>query len=59
MSTITLIDFCPGEFGPAKRWPHYHYAELAKQLINEGCQVVLLARQRPKPESKDHGGGAE
>ncbi|MDU5501208.1 MAG: lipopolysaccharide heptosyltransferase II [Enterobacter sp.] len=40
-----MIGFCPGaEFGPAKRWPHYHYAELAKQLIDEGYQIVLFGR---------------
>ncbi|EHW0293707.1 ADP-heptose--LPS heptosyltransferase RfaF [Salmonella enterica] len=49
-----LIGFCPGaEFGPAKRWPHYHYAELAKQLINEGYQVVLFG------SAKDHEAGNE
>lgn len=44
-----LIGFCPGaEFGPAKRWPHYHYAVLAEQLIGEGYQVILLG------STKDH-----
>lgn len=38
-----LIGFCPGaEFGPAKRWPDYHYAELAKQLIEAGHRVIML-----------------
>lgn len=42
------IGFCPGaEFGPAKRWPHYHYAELAKTLISEnGYQVLLFGSQK-------------
>lgn len=49
-----MIGFGPGaEFGPAKRWPHYHYAELAKQLIDEGYQVVLFG------SAKDHEAGNE
>ncbi len=49
-----IIGFCPGaEFGPAKRWPHYHYAELAKQLIDEGYQVALFG------SAKDHEAGNE
>ena len=38
----TLI-LCPGaEFGPAKRWPHYHYAELSEKMIEQGWQVWIL-----------------
>ncbi|WP_031523282.1 ADP-heptose--LPS heptosyltransferase RfaF [Siccibacter colletis] len=49
-----LIGFCPGaEFGPAKRWPHYHYAALAAELIDEGYQVVLFG------SAKDHDAGNE
>lgn len=50
-----IIGFCPGaEFGPAKRWPHYHYGELAKQLIEEhGQQILLFGSQ------KDHEAGEQ
>ncbi|WP_109398955.1 ADP-heptose--LPS heptosyltransferase RfaF [Proteus sp. TJ1640] len=42
------IGFCPGaEFGPAKRWPHYHYAALAQKLITEqGHQIFLFGSQK-------------
>ena len=38
-----LIGLCPGaEFGPAKRWPDYHYAELSRALIDQGYVVVCF-----------------
>ncbi|AGI31695.2 TPA: lipopolysaccharide heptosyltransferase II [Mannheimia haemolytica] len=41
------IGFCPGaEFGPAKRWPHYHYAILAKMLIEQGYSVRLFGSKK-------------
>ncbi|MDC9588599.1 ADP-heptose--LPS heptosyltransferase RfaF [Xenorhabdus sp. XENO-10] len=50
-----IIGFCPGaEFGPAKRWPHYHYAALAEQLITEkGYQILLFG------SDKDHQAGED
>lgn len=49
-----VVGFCPGaEFGPAKRWPHYHYATLAGKLIDEGKQVVLFG------SVKDHEAGQQ
>lgn len=54
-STRLTIGFCPGaEFGPAKRWPHYHYATLAEQLISKkGYQILLFGSQ------KDHDAGED
>lgn len=48
------IGFCPGaEFGPAKRWPHYHYSVLASQLIEKGYQILLFG------SAKDRAAGDE
>ncbi|WP_249961372.1 lipopolysaccharide heptosyltransferase II [Histophilus somni] len=45
----SVIGFCPGaEFGPAKRWPHYHYADLARQLIEQGYAVRLFGSAKDK-----------
>jgi heptosyltransferase-2 len=44
-----LVAFCPGaEFGPAKRWPSAHFAELARQLAADGCAIWLFG------SPKDH-----
>lgn len=43
----TAIGFCPGaEFGPAKRYPHYHYATLAQKLIEQGYAVYLFGSKK-------------
>lgn len=49
------IGFCPGaEFGPAKRWPHYHYAALAQKLIAEqGYQIFLFGSQKDKEAGEE------
>jgi len=48
------IGFCPGaEFGPAKRWPHYHYAALAEKLIADGYLVVLFGSAKDHPAGED------
>ena len=42
-----VIGFCPGaEFGPAKRWPHYHYAKLAEMLIEKGYAIYLFGSKK-------------
>ncbi|WP_300000802.1 ADP-heptose--LPS heptosyltransferase RfaF [uncultured Cedecea sp.] len=52
--TRPIIGFCPGaEFGPAKRWPHYHYATLAGKLIDSGYQVVLFGSAKDREAGND------
>lgn len=53
-SSRPMIGFCPGaEFGPAKRWPHYHYATLAGKLVDAGYQVALFGSAKDKEAGND------
>lgn len=41
---------CPGaEFGPAKRWPAEHFANLAKRFLADGLDVWMLGSPNDKP----------
>ncbi len=45
-----VLALCPGaEYGPAKRWPAVHFAEVAKKAIAIGWQVWLFGSQRDAP----------
>ncbi|MDF7667493.1 ADP-heptose--LPS heptosyltransferase RfaF [Orbaceae bacterium ESL0727] len=45
-----LIGFCPGaEFGPAKRWPDYHYAALADKLASQNATILLFGSAKDQP----------
>ena len=42
-----IIGLCPGaEFGPAKKWPESHYAEVAEFAVKNGKQVWLFGSQK-------------
>ena len=48
----SIYVLCPGaEYGPSKRWPTEHFAELAQRLIaqNSNHQIILLG------SNSDHG----
>lgn len=52
---LPIIGFCPGAaFGPAKRWPAYHYVELAKLLFAaHGYQILIFGSQKDSRIGED------
>lgn len=43
----TIIGLCPGaEFGPAKKWPEEHYAEVAHAMAQKNHQIWLFGSQK-------------
>ncbi|MDF2529635.1 MAG: rfaF [Gammaproteobacteria bacterium] len=44
-----VLSLCPGAaFGPAKRWPTSHFAEVAKKKIQQGWQVWIFGSDKDK-----------
>ncbi|MGF1721736.1 lipopolysaccharide heptosyltransferase II [Vibrio kyushuensis] len=44
-----ILGLCPGaEFGPAKRWPDNHFAEVAAKMIEQGHQVWLFGSAKDR-----------
>tara|TARA_B100001765_G_scaffold150127_1_gene96268 strand:- start:2048 stop:3142 length:1095 start_codon:yes stop_codon:yes gene_type:complete len=53
-SLTPIISLCPGaEFGPSKRWPSEYYAEVAKEFLSKGWNVVLLGSLNDVPIGKE------
>lgn len=48
-ASVDPVVFCPGaEFGPAKRWPARHYAELARRLASAEQPVWLVGSAKDR-----------
>lgn len=48
-----IVALCPGaEFGPSKRWPEQHFAELALTKLKEGFAVWLFGSKNDMPISE-------
>lgn len=42
-----VLALCPGaEFGPSKKWPSSHYAQIAQTYLDKGWQVWLLGSDK-------------
>jgi heptosyltransferase-2 len=49
-----VVAFCPGaEYGPAKRWPTRHFAELATKLAARGRAVWLFGSGKDREIGED------
>ncbi|MSQ71821.1 MAG: lipopolysaccharide heptosyltransferase II [Betaproteobacteria bacterium] len=50
----SVVVLCPGaEYGPAKRWPVMHFAQLARDLAAAGHVVWLIGSAKDRPLGDD------
>ena len=48
-----ILALCPGaEYGPSKRWPETHYAEVANAKLQQGWQVWLFGSAKDQAVAK-------
>jgi heptosyltransferase-2 len=47
--TRPVVALAPGAVGPSKRWPGASYAELARSLIAQGCDVWIVGGPAEAP----------
>jgi heptosyltransferase II len=49
-----ILALSPGaEYGPAKRWPTAHFAQMATWVLEKGWQVWILGSQKDQAEGVD------
>jgi heptosyltransferase-2 len=49
-----VLALCPGaEYGPAKRWPAEHYADVANRQLDKGWEVWLFGSEKDIPVSNE------
>jgi len=46
--TSPIVALAPGAVGPGKRWPTEHFAELARQLAQDGATIWILGGPQEK-----------
>jgi heptosyltransferase-2 len=52
--TAPVLGLCPGaEYGPAKRWPPKHFAEVARAKLDEGWEVWIFGSQKDAPYANE------